>query len=119
MLRHGRHVGGITQQNILSLLLSAPADVGGHYRMICPMRLIANEEYNRLAAGSVLKVHTSGPRVTTDGPRMDHGWTTDGPRVTKTDFRLSEQKKLLLNRIHVKSNSCKINPYLLFLNSLL
>ncbi len=89
MLRHGRHVGGITQQNILSLLLSAPADVGGHYRMICPMRLIANEEYNRLAAGSVLKVHTSGPRVTTDGPRV----TTDGPRVTTDGPRVTTGDK--------------------------
>ncbi len=44
--------------------------------------------------GSVLKVHTSGPRVTTDGPRV----TTDD----KDWFQTFRAEKRLLNRIHVK-----------------
>ena len=42
--RHGGHVGGITQKNVLLVPLSDPAGVGGGHCLPYPERLIANQE---------------------------------------------------------------------------
>ena len=41
--RHGGHVGGTTQRNMLSIPLSDPAGVGGWHCLPYPDRLIANQ----------------------------------------------------------------------------
>ena len=43
--RHGGHVGGTTQRNVLLVPLSDPAGVGGWHCVPHPERLIANQEY--------------------------------------------------------------------------
>ena len=43
--RHGGHVGGTTQKNMLLVTLSDPAGVGGWHCLPHPQRLIANQEY--------------------------------------------------------------------------
>ena len=45
--RHGGHVGGKTQKNMLLVPLSDPAGVGGCHCLPHPERLIANQEYVR------------------------------------------------------------------------
>ena len=44
--RHGGHIGGTTQRNILLVPLSDPAGVGGWHCVPHPERLIANQEYS-------------------------------------------------------------------------
>ena len=44
--RHGGHVGGLTQKNMLLVPLLDPAGVGGCHCLPHPDRLIANQEYN-------------------------------------------------------------------------
>ena len=43
--RHGGHVGGATQKNMLLIPLSDPAGMGGWRCLSHPERLIANQEY--------------------------------------------------------------------------
>ena len=40
------HVGGEVQNNILSVLLWAPANVGERHCLVCHERLVAGQEYN-------------------------------------------------------------------------
>ena len=66
--RHGGHVGGTTQRNILSIPLSDPASVGGWHCLPHPKRLIANQEYH---AGHFRLIfsHLCGLLLSVDNPQ--------------------------------------------------